>query len=212
MIRKSIIRMNRRNFFAKGATGNLGAIVVGNPIATMGQEQYIGLAPLEGPYGERLQSQIRPSLLDTGSFAITDKNEHPEATIRWMDYFYSDEGARLFFMGIEGETFEETEDGQFVYVDSINNPADGLTQDQALAEYFTWLGGGYPGMIKQEFFQGSEGLPNAIEAGKKTEEFLPDEIWSSFSFDVEELTFFRNDGFRSNNFYRGNGSSICNRD
>ncbi len=133
LIDQDIYTHETAEFYAKGASGALGAVNIGNPIAVMDQEQFVGLAPLEGPYGDRLQSQIRPPLAHIGSFAITDKNEHPEATVRWMDYFYSDEGAKLFFMGIEGETFEETEDGQYVYVDEILDNPDGLTQDQALA-------------------------------------------------------------------------------
>lgn len=40
--------------------------------------------------------------LSTGTFAITNKNKYPEATMRWVDYKYSYEGAVLFNIGPEG--------------------------------------------------------------------------------------------------------------
>ncbi|MGM7723000.1 extracellular solute-binding protein [Metabacillus sp. Hm71] len=41
-----------------------------------------------------------------GTFAITKENEHPEATIRWVDYSYSIEGADLLHNGVEGTYWE----------------------------------------------------------------------------------------------------------
>ncbi|WP_195576907.1 extracellular solute-binding protein [Paenibacillus sp. 1001270B_150601_E10] len=40
--------------------------------------------------------------LAKGAFAITNANKHPEATIRWIDYLYSTEGAELLSYGPEG--------------------------------------------------------------------------------------------------------------
>jgi len=42
----------------------------------------------------------------TGVFAITSKNKYPEASIRWADYLYSEEGSILMQYGPEGETWE----------------------------------------------------------------------------------------------------------
>ncbi|WP_317259186.1 extracellular solute-binding protein [Paenibacillus sp. J5C2022] len=48
----------------------------------------------------------RSSGISTGAFAITDKNPAPEATMRWIDYQYSYEGARLFSIGPEGTLWQ----------------------------------------------------------------------------------------------------------
>ncbi|MFD0869253.1 Lipoprotein lplA [Chlamydia abortus] len=40
--------------------------------------------------------------LSTGAFAITSSNPSPEATMRWIDYLYTYEGATLFGQGPEG--------------------------------------------------------------------------------------------------------------
>ena len=78
----------------------------------MGRKEYIGLGALKGPHGDQLYSHVKVPMVHVGAFAITDKNPNPEATIRWMDYFYGDEGAQFYFMGKEGETFTKNADGQ----------------------------------------------------------------------------------------------------
>ncbi|WP_235817441.1 MULTISPECIES: extracellular solute-binding protein [Gracilibacillus] len=52
--------------------------------------------------------------LNRGTFAITNNNEHPEASIRWVDYFYSPEGNKFLNMGPEGVMWEEGENGEIV--------------------------------------------------------------------------------------------------
>ena len=48
-----------------------------------------------------------------GGFAITDKCENPEELIAWADYFYTEEGGRLFRLGIEDVTYVLNEDGSY---------------------------------------------------------------------------------------------------
>ncbi|MCU6711448.1 extracellular solute-binding protein [Paenibacillus sp. J5C_2022] len=43
-----------------------------------------------------------PGISANGTFAITSSNPNPEATMRWVDYMYSYEGATLFGQGPEG--------------------------------------------------------------------------------------------------------------
>ncbi|MFD0710526.1 extracellular solute-binding protein [Paenibacillus sp. GCM10027626] len=44
--------------------------------------------------------------LAKGAFAITSNNKYPEETIRWIDYFYSTEGAEMLSYGPEGILWE----------------------------------------------------------------------------------------------------------
>jgi putative aldouronate transport system substrate-binding protein len=55
----------------------------------------------------------KASNIDTGQFAITKQNEHPEATIRWIDYLYSDEGTILASYGIEGTDWKWSENSEY---------------------------------------------------------------------------------------------------
>ncbi|MBO1910483.1 hypothetical protein J4G37_37565, partial [Microvirga sp. 3-52] len=40
--------------------------------------------------------------ITAGTFAITDKNKYPAASIRWIDFLYSEEGYAMLNMGPEG--------------------------------------------------------------------------------------------------------------
>jgi putative aldouronate transport system substrate-binding protein len=54
----------------------------------------------------------RNPAIQRGTFSITDSNPNPEASIRWIDYFYSDEGYAFLNMGPEGYLWEwEDEEG-----------------------------------------------------------------------------------------------------
>ena len=50
------------------------------------------------------------------ALAITDVCKHPEVIVAWADYFYTEEGATLAWMGIEGETYEVNEDGTWSWI------------------------------------------------------------------------------------------------
>jgi putative aldouronate transport system substrate-binding protein len=51
-----------------------------------------------------------------GTFAITDKCKNPEVAIAWADQFYTEGGARLAWLGIEGETYKINDDGTWEWV------------------------------------------------------------------------------------------------
>lgn len=54
--------------------------------------------------------------IERGTFAITSNNEHPEASIRWIDYFYSQEGFEYLHEGPEGHLWTE-ENNSRTYLD-----------------------------------------------------------------------------------------------
>jgi putative aldouronate transport system substrate-binding protein len=189
LIDQSIFTIDDAQFIANGSEGKYGSVVYHSPEDLLGGEsgKYYQPAPaLEGPHGDKLFTGISSSVGGTGGFLITSENPDPAATVRWMDYFYSEEGAKLFFMGIEGETFEETKDGELEYLDKITDSPDGLTLDQELTKYLTWPGGGYPGIVKEEYFKGSESSEASIKAAEKLEPNLIKETWPNFTYTAEE--------------------------
>lgn len=50
-----------------------------------------------------------PGISANGTFAITNKDPNPEATMRWIDYLYSYEGATLFGQGPENLLWKYTD-------------------------------------------------------------------------------------------------------
>lgn len=63
--------------------------------------KYTAIPPLTSDLNSE---QIWPSTypIHTGQFAITDKNKYAEASIRWVDYFFTEEGGAFMSQGPEG--------------------------------------------------------------------------------------------------------------
>lgn len=69
-----------------------------------------------------------------GSAAITPANKNPEATAKWLDYYYSDEGHMLKSFGIEGQTYTMV-NGYPKYSDLILKNPDKLSVGEAMSKY-----------------------------------------------------------------------------
>lgn len=189
LIEQNIFTIEWNQFLANGAEGKYASTVFYSPEDLFGEEvgsKYIGGTALEGPHGDRKWVNYSNPVLHLGKFAITNVNEHPEASIRWVDHFYSDEGAELWYMGVEGETFEYDENGDPKYVDKIINSPEGLTMEQEIVKYLGWVGIGAPGILKQKYFDGSESSPQPMETAEALEPYLIEESWPEFTYTEEE--------------------------
>lgn len=81
---------------------------------------------------DTLHIRIADGYMANGCLAISAESEHKELAMQWVDYLFTEEGAALANYGIEGETFNYTEDGKIEYTDEILNNPDGLTVVQSL--------------------------------------------------------------------------------
>lgn len=196
LIEENIFSIDTNQYLANAAEGLYGSTDYYSPDMLFGEvgENYTGAEALEGPFGDKFYSGITPPVMAAGAFVITSANEHPEATIRWVDHFFGDEGSKFFFMGVKGVTYEEKPDGTLDYVEEIKNNPDGLTFEQAVAQYLTFPGGFYPAMVKEEFFNGSENTEMSREATKKLEPHMIEEVWPEFIFTQEENKVFERIG------------------
>src|SRR5690625_1391573 len=186
LIDDKIYTMDNQKFQTKGMDGLYGSTMTSNPEITFDMaDEYVAMPALEGPNGDRSWTYVRSPLAGRDGFAITDKNDNIAATLRWMDYFYSEEGAKLFFMGVEDVTFEVDEEGNYDYLrDAMDD--DDLSLDHSFSSYFTYMGSGYPGMIFEQFHNGSASLPSSIEATEKLETDMIEEVWPRFTYDEDE--------------------------
>lgn len=93
--------------------------------ATDPNTSFTMLPPLEGPAGAYWQpnSRSRSGLALSASLAQRDDFHEVLAAIDTM--FFSDEAARAFAIGIEGETYNIV-DGQIVYTDEVKNDPNGV--------------------------------------------------------------------------------------
>ena len=188
LLEQDIVSVKSTEVDAKGMEGLLGISDSVDPVAIYNQKGYVGLNVLKGPHGDQSYNAFGSPLGNIGMFVLTDKAKNPEAMMRWMDYFYSDEGIKLFFMGWKDETYVEDAEGHVDYVEDIKNNPNGLTLDQAVGQYLVWLGGYYPGFVKQKYFKGAEGMPTSVENAKKAEPYAlkQEDIWPPFNFTQDE--------------------------
>ena len=92
-----------------------------------------------------------------GRAAITSKNPYPEATMRWIDHAYSEEGTILSRLGIEGETFIWNEEGQWILL-----AHEGLSSTQTNAKHAPGVGTNVPMNLTREFFAKEGGNPTIL--------------------------------------------------
>lgn len=83
--------------------------------------------------------------------AISTKNQHVKETVKFLDYFYSEEGILTTNFGVEGESYTMV-DGKPTFTDAVFKNDKGLTLVQALSQYV--LSAANDAMVKtSEYFE-----------------------------------------------------------
>lgn len=120
------LTQNTSQLRAKGSDGILGAFFSSTPTDMVGEDKsdwYEYQPVLEGPNGDKMWVGYSP-VREFSTFVMTKANKYPEATMRWIDYFYGDEACTLFNDGVEGEDYVKRADGMYERVfpsDKYNN-------------------------------------------------------------------------------------------
>ncbi len=95
----------------------VGSFVSAGPINDVGAERlykYVTLSDLTAADGFNYWS--KQTRVNPGRFAITSKNKYPEATFRWADYLYSEEGGITTWMGTETVDYKINADGSWDWI------------------------------------------------------------------------------------------------
>ncbi|WP_127547943.1 extracellular solute-binding protein [Paenibacillus amylolyticus] len=90
---------------AKGESNKLALFNDYHPYFTLGGEPSTDhplMTPVKSEVADSPVYGKHPGMSARGTFAITSSNPSPEATMRWIDYLYSYDGATLFNQGPEG--------------------------------------------------------------------------------------------------------------
>lgn len=190
LIDQEIFTTSGMNVLAKNEQNLVGSFSFGNVVAraNTNADAYAGLeTALEGPNGDRLHTAAIGHLGSKGAFMISKTNPHPEASMRWIDHFYSDEGIRMLYLGIEGVTYGANDEGKYDFLPEITeNIPEGSSFDQVVSKYVPYAGGSLPTLIMEDYFKGGETQPSAKEAAANLQAYLPEEVWAPFSFTAEE--------------------------
>src|SRR5699024_10806302 len=78
-------------YLANASEGKYGSTMFNSPEELFeGEigESFIPGKALEGPHGDKNFTVLSSPVFSMGNFVITNENENPAATVRWMDYFY----------------------------------------------------------------------------------------------------------------------------
>ena len=81
--------------------------------------QFRAFAPPASVSGRRIAEHRRIPIKPDG-WAISYTNEHPVETIRYFDFWFSEEGRRLANFGVEGQQYELV-DGEPIFTDEVLN-------------------------------------------------------------------------------------------
>lgn len=171
LIAKDIFTTEKSKFSTDAGNGVYGSLVSIAPEPAYGGhgKDFVAVPALTGPDGLKSWNYIFARLVSPAHFVLTDKTENPVLTARWLDHFFSEEGSRLFFMGVEGESWQKTKDGEYEFTSKITDRPEGVTLDESLKPYVTYSGGGYPGIVMEKYFQGQENTPQAHEGAAVVE-------------------------------------------
>lgn len=201
LLDQDLFTMDYAQLIAKASTGRVltYCFVNNSPVSNSPYEQYtLGYKePFTGPMGDKIYSPYSMPASTGGNFIITYKcaekgEDAVKAAVRWMDYWYSDEGIIEYFMGVEGETYEKDENspGGLKLTDYVLKNPDGIAFEQVLAAYVPWAGGANPSVATNEYFKGGETWPVCLDAAEGLINYVPENVWTSFTgyYTAEEAT------------------------
>lgn len=175
-------------FTAKGEQNLIGAFFDnGSPeiIGAKNSASFSNAGPMAGADGKRVFNNMR-SMCDLGSFAISKENKYLPETMRWVDYWYGEEGGLLIRLGQEGVTYVKNADGSYEMTDLIKKNPDGLNVPQAMGQYaIGFAGGGCPEYIFPQY-EKARLLPIAFEAAEQDRPFIGVKDFINLSFTPEE--------------------------
>ena len=180
---------NMTNLIAMGEQGRLmsfqfiNAAIIGSTYGDMMRGMTVPLTYPSLGYTERRWAQSPP--FGGNPFVISHTSNYPEALVRWVDYFYTPSGNRMFFMGFEGVTWEYDEDGRPQYNDYVLNHPDGIMFEQVLGAYVPWAGGGNPSIAGDDYFRGGEMMPITMATAEAFYPYRLQHIWPSFMWPAQ---------------------------
>jgi putative aldouronate transport system substrate-binding protein len=147
------------------------------------QHNFTGINVLTGPRGDKIYSWCEPPVRGAATFMITPVCKNPDLAMKWVDFFYCDQGTVFGQFGEEGVTYNRDASGNIVYIDSILTSKDG---PQVAA--FQWVdnvyGGYYPYLdidVARRMISKKGSVEYEFKTTEDISQYIPaDGYWATF--------------------------------
>ena len=98
------------------------------------------LTPIAPPADQNGNVVERTTHAAGSGWGISSTCKDPVTVIKYMDYFFTDEGSELINWGVEGETFKKNEDGTRSYTDAVMTSEMGPMKYLRTKGVHYWIG------------------------------------------------------------------------
>lgn len=71
----------------------------------------------------------------SNSISVSSACEDVELALRWLNFWFTDQGTEIANYGIQGKSWERNDDGSWSYTDLVLNNPDGMSQFEARSYY-----------------------------------------------------------------------------
>jgi putative aldouronate transport system substrate-binding protein len=187
LIMKDIFSTDEQKVRALGGDGVVGSAWNQTPTGYFGSgegDHYVPVLPLKSDDNDNPGwHAVRSEVVGLAPLIMTDACTHPVEVARWADWWYGEEGARAFFMGIEGKSYQKKGEGWELKPEIL---AGGKQIGEAIRPYALYGGGNYPTIATDEWMKGVETTEQAMDAVESLKPYNIDDIWPKFTFTVEE--------------------------
>ncbi|WP_168735389.1 extracellular solute-binding protein [Cohnella fermenti] len=145
---------------ANSKAGLHGSFVLAAPESNKASD-YEALPVLKSEYGDEVLSFVSSGLRKNNT-VITSANKHPEETMKWFDYWYSDEGWVRLQYGIEGETYTVDQDGGYWWTEKYDPNIAPIEKSRGL--FSPMFGDGIPYNMAADEFSKRPWIAEQMEA------------------------------------------------
>jgi ABC-type sugar transport system, periplasmic component len=200
LIDQECITAKDSRYTALAAQDQLGCYFATN-LALLAAKDAENFVPAEGWIEGAVWPTMRSHLHSVGAFVVTSKCENVEAALRWVDYFYTDEGVTFYHYGIEGQTYVKNEDGSLSFTPEILAQVTGdKSYDEVVSQVGPYCGGNNPTMMSWPGYAGAELSPIPMASAEAILPYTPDVIWPILTYTDEELKIVNSTGSDLNTY------------
>ncbi|MDG0810029.1 extracellular solute-binding protein [Cohnella rhizosphaerae] len=145
---------------ANSKAGLHGSFVLAAPESNKSSD-YEVLPPLKSEFGDEVLSFVGTGLRKNNTI-ITSANKHPEQTMEWLDYWYSEEGWIRLQYGIEGVTYTVDKDGGYWWTEKYDPNIAPIEKSRGL--FSPMFGDGIPYYMAPDEFTKRPWIAEQMEA------------------------------------------------